>query len=246
MPRYPAAQIPYGAWSAGAWPQQLYPAQYPPYPAWYYPQYGGAPVVGNYPPQFPVSPGRQKKERNRRHSLTPPPEIQLHHLLGGRYRPTTIWDVGQDPSTSQHMTKHGGVEKLPAPFLDEPATSPPVQKMRIVSDAFDWDINIAVPRGTVVTVRHIFGAIHGTLQNQLEKDEWDAEPPNSKRNMHRARCARLAKGPASYKVDMHIKRVDTLGERTYFMGLKPVGPVEDPEEWLLMLAPPPKPKQGRR
>lgn len=246
--RYPAY-----TYSAGQWPQQLYP--YPQYPqayAWGYPQYpqpqfAGGPAIGNpYPAQgFPLSPRQRKKERHR--SLTPPPEIQLHHLLGGRYRPTAVWDVSQDLPAIRHLNAHGGVEKVPISLFNEPATNPPISKMRIVSDAFPWDVNIALPRNEVVLVEHVLGAIYGTLQNPLEKEDWDEETPNAKRNMHKARCIRLSKAAASYKVDMHIKQVDALGDKTLFMGLKPVGNPEDPQEWLLKLGAPQKQgRQGKR
>lgn len=170
--------------------------------------------------------------------------MQLNELLGGHYRPTTVWDVAQDVPTARHLHGRGAVDQIPEALLLKPATEPPVNRMRILSDDFPWVINIALPRNEAVTVGQIFGAIYGTLQNPMDKEDWDDETPNAKRNLHRNRCARLARGPASFKVDPHIKRVDLLGDKTHFMGLKPVGPVDQPEEWLLKLGPPPK--QGRR
>ncbi|KAF8521326.1 hypothetical protein JB92DRAFT_1818985 [Gautieria morchelliformis] len=232
---YPQA---YAGYSGGqSWPQQLHP--YAPAYTWAYPQY---PQYGNVPAMaggsytgYPSSP----RHRERRRSITPE-EIQVNALLGGRYRPTADWDVTQDPSTGRH-----GRDKISERLLAEPATEPPVYQMRLVSDAFPWDINITPPgRKEVVTVGHVFGAIYGILQNPLEKEDWDNETSNVKRIWHRARCARLSRSGASFKLDSHIKQVDVLGDKTFFMGLKPVGPPEEPTEWLLKLGPPPR--QGRR
>lgn len=255
-------------YSGGQWSQQLpaYPgyAQYPQAYAWGYPQYPqyGPPAMGAPYLPYPTSPRPPRREGRRREyrrfsdhddpidnrssgSLTPPPEIQLHYLLGGLYRPTALWDVTQDLSAARHVPGRGALEKIPEAILAEPATEPPVHHMRIVSDSFEWVIVISLPRNEVVTVKHVFGAIHGTLEEPLERDEWDEVSTNVKRATHRARGLRLARSPASFKVDPHIIKGDLIGEKSYFMGLKPVGPVEEPKEWLLKLGLPPK-SHGRR
>ena len=165
-------------------------------------------------------------------------------LLGGRYRASTIWDVTTDVSAARHMSSGRNTDKIPEALLAAPATEPAVHRMRIVSDAFPWDIDVSLARHDVVTVKHILSAIHGMLQQPLEREVWDDETPNVKRALHKARCARLGKGAASFKLDSHLKRVDFLCEKTFFMGLRPVGPPDEPSEWLLLLGP--LPKQGRR
>jgi Family of unknown function (DUF6699) len=209
--------------------------------------------MANHHAAYPPSP--RDRERPRREYLSilgydyhgervsvgsiTPEEIQAHELLGGRYRPTAVWDVTQDLSTARV-----GREKFSEPLLSEPATEPPINHMRIICDAFSWDINLDLGRTEIVTVGHVLGAIYGTLQKHLEREDWDSETSNVKRIWHKARCARLSRSGASFKLDSHIKQVDVLGDKTVFMGLRPVGPVEEPTEWLLKLGPPLK--QGRR
>lgn len=219
--------------------------------------------MGNPYPGYPVSPRQGgKKDRHREclcitsndpvlkvracalGSLSPSDEMELNELLGGRYRPTAVWDVSQDVSTALHVHGRNAFEKVSEALLSNPATDPPVSRMRIVSNDFPWDINMVLNRNEIVTVGHVLGAIYGTLQKPMEKEDWDDKTSNGKRSLHRTRCVRLARGAASFKVDSHIKQVDFLGDKTFFMGLKAVGSIDQPEEWLLKLGPPPR--QGRR
>jgi len=117
--------------------------------------------------------------------------------------------------------------------------------MKIVCDLFPWGITIKLRRDEEVTVGMVMGAIFGALQEPLETEEWEEETNNNRRKMHRAMCARLARGPPDIQVEGRVKRIDSLGDKTEFLGLKPVGPGYAPEEWLLKLGTPRK-KESRR
>lgn len=78
-------------------------------------------------------------------------------------------------------------------------------------------------------------AIHGTLHNPLDQEEWRETCPADKRKIYKSMCSRLAKSPPSIKADGRVWRIDTLLDRTMFLGLRPGGP--SPEEWVLSLGP---------
>jgi len=115
--------------------------------------------------------------------------------------------------------------------------------MKIVCDEFPWPITIQLPRNEDVTVAHVFNFIFGVLHEPVIKEEWEEETKNARKRIHKARCSRLARGSASFKLDTQVLRADYLTEKTFFMGLKPVGPPDAPDEWLLKLAAPPKEKR---
>jgi hypothetical protein len=171
---------------------------------------------------------------------SPPADIALHPLLGGQYRATAFWDVTQDPSTVRQITAQGALDNISPALLTAPATEPRAHFMKIVCDDFPWDVTIKVPRDEDVTVELVFTCIFGALQEPLLREEWDEETKNCRRRMHKARCMRLARTSASFKLDGPVRRVDFLTEKTIFMGLKPVGPPDAPDEWLLKLGLPPR------
>jgi hypothetical protein len=112
--------------------------------------------------------------------------------------------------------------------------------MRISSDEFQWRITIRVP--DVVTVRNVLEAIYGTLQESLEQKEWEELSSTERKNAHRARCMRIAKGPTTFALGRKagtLRRIDIIGDRNIFMGLKPVGPRDEPDEWIVKLGLPP-------
>jgi len=176
---------------------------------------------------------------------SPPPDVELDELLGGRYRSTLFWDITHDPSQALHLTRHGTHEKISSSRLATQATEPGAHFMKIVCDEFPWPIIIELPRRETITVEHVLVHIYEALQESLTRDEWEDESKNRRKAMYRAMCSRLARGQPSYKVDGHVKRVDYLMDKTLFLGLKPVGPPDAPDEWLLKVGSPPKKDRGR-
>jgi len=198
------------------------------YPVFWYPPY---PQAGYAPAVAPRSP------RHRRPDLTPspPPDVIAHSILG---RPTHLqWLVTDDPfgGPGQYFpTANSNPTHIPNHILSQPATDPPLSSMQLLCE--ERAINIAVPGH--VTVRHVLGAISGTLQELITRPEWNDLRSNTKRNAHKARCVRVAKGQATFVINEEagaIRRVDLLGDRLFFLGLKPVGPRDDPVEWIVKL-----------
>ena len=222
------------------------------YPQWYPPYAGGNPYGYGY-----ASP-RQKKRRKYHTRLcpqtrlmgilswntgspSPADDVQVHQLLGGQHRGTAYWDVTQDPeSSARQLTGRGVLEPIPDTMLAAPATDPPTPYMKIICDDFPFDITLDVGRGEAISVGMVLGAIFGTLQEPLTRDEWDEETKSGKKRIHKSRCIRLGKTPATFKMDGHVLKIDLLTDKTFFVSLKPVGPPDRPDHWLLKLGLPPK------
>jgi len=194
------------------------------------------------PPGAMSAPGRnlalQGVVPQARRARSSEPELELNPLLGGRRRPTIIWDVAYPPPSAQRIRSDGTVVKMTPPKLDEPVTRPPVQRMRIVSDDFPWDIIIDIPppgiqAGEVVSINIVLESIYGLLHEPLDPEEWDDIDEATQRKIYKAMLDRLRKKPPSIHPSSKILKIDYLLEKTLFMGLKPAGPRQ--EDWLLSL-----------
>lgn len=187
------------------------------------------------PPQRPLSapPLQRRPQRPQRQ------ELQLHRFLGGQRRPTAVWDVSQGTLKARRVTSRKSVEPVTQHLLDQPATDPPVTKMRIVCDAFKWDINIHIPprhRERFVSIRVVLDFIYGTLHEPLIPEDWRDICPTDRRKIYKTMLGRLAQSPPSMNADGCVLRIDCLLDRTVFLGLRPGGP--SPDEWILSLGPP--------
>jgi len=133
------------------------------------------------------------------------------------------------PSSPSYEPIHGEI-------LSEPATEPPLNEMSLVFYDFPWNIDIALPAGSVITINHVLMGLYNCLQQFLMPDEWDSlEGTNAKKNVHRARCGRLSRGPARFTIapeTVALKRVDLLADKVVFMGMKAD---DTTEKWIVRL-----------
>lgn len=164
--------------------------------------------------------------------------VELHPVLTSSRNRMIHWSITEDPQLARTNPHSNGPETLHPSILSQPATSPELHKIIIVSDDFPWVITISVPTSDFVTVGQVLGAIHGSLQEPLTHDEWDELTRNAKTNAHRSRCVRLARMPARYGLPegaLAVRRIDSLAEKNIFLGIKRVGDPENPVEWNLKL-----------
>lgn len=176
-----------------------------------------------------------------------PSEVSLHwqllpHELA---RKQLYFDVVNHPmfirdhTNPRYPTKHSDQE------MEKPAANVSFTSMHIrISCLEHWIIYSSNPGG--LSCRDVFDAIHDTLKVPLtEEEQAKLIPPNSEslRDAQRA-CARRCKtspgGISGRLIKDGILRVDLLGKRTIFMGLK-----QDHENryWVLELGLP-KPGSG--
>lgn len=205
------------------------------------------PQFGAYPPNYyypinivPYPPGPvPPSPRVPRRSVSPRPvPVSLHPLLTSVRNKVAHWSVTDDPDLARNNPHAHGPEFIHPSILDEPATTPELQQMTLVSDDFPWTITLQAPSNQFISVRMIFNAIYGSLQEPLSHDEWDALSRNAKTNAHRLRCVRLARMPARYAMPnevLAVRRIDSLAEKTVFSGIQGLGDPVDPSEWNVKL-----------
>ncbi|KAF8521325.1 hypothetical protein JB92DRAFT_3111216 [Gautieria morchelliformis] len=218
------------------WIQPVY-GWSPPYPSPGYWQYVPTPYAVYH--TLPLAVLGQEIRTRGHHAIQPQRvELQLHRFLGGHPKPTAVWDVSQEVLTAQRLTSRNSLQMVTPRFLAHPATEPPVSRMNIVCEPFKWDIKIHIPPGApdkFITIGLILESIHGILHQPLDPEDWREIGPSEKRKIYKAMCARLAKNPPSIKAAGRVLKIDSLLDRTRFLGLRPG--TAGPEEWILSLAP---------
>ncbi|KIJ34302.1 hypothetical protein M422DRAFT_263616 [Sphaerobolus stellatus SS14] len=214
-------------------PPQPYP-QYPPYPYPVYPQFF-------YPPPGPPS-SNPKYYNALRDSPSPPPEKELHDLLANENKRDFYWDVRTSPVKKFQYRASGAVSYITDEVLEEEAMGPKSKGMRIVCDRYKWIFDVKRPETGSLTLKVILEGIFNGLHEPLTEAEWKELSSGEKRNAHISRGIRLAYDTTSFDVDSRMKRVDVIGERSMFSGLR----LDDAtEEWIMILSNRPT-NQGRK
>ncbi|KLO16926.1 hypothetical protein SCHPADRAFT_868994 [Schizopora paradoxa] len=113
-------------------------------------------------------------------------------------------------------------------FRGYAATASFVQRLRIVSTDFPWEIDITGGRrkDSFVSVADVWKALHEGLQEPVEQGEWAIAKrmaaDNTKGNKSHSLSARMLRAQERRKMsgdrDDKIRRVDWLGQKTSFIG----------------------------
>ncbi|KAJ7638517.1 hypothetical protein FB45DRAFT_903109 [Roridomyces roridus] len=160
-------------------------------------------------------------------SPLPPLNGHIHNLLSSRSGPALGFDVSSDPA-------HTLSSLLSPPVLAEPATTPCLPCVTIVSDLFPWRISIypsSSKPGAYVTVADVLCGIYRELRQQVPADDHDlvSAPQHildaASRSFY-ARCKRDAS-----QRPRGLRRIDFLQGRRAFSGLSPTS--ESPDIWRL-------------
>jgi hypothetical protein len=101
---------------------------------------------------------------------------------------------------------------------NSPATANGTTRMRLICKAFPWSIDIDVPSRTPVTCEAVWDALFKGLQEDIKDSEWGLIVSDGKRReiVEKAAKKRREEGSAE---DKRLKRIDYLGDTTFFKGL---------------------------
>ncbi|KAG5339875.1 hypothetical protein E4T56_gene275 [Termitomyces sp. T112] len=119
------------------------------------------------------------------------------------------WDVRCPPSTIQTTTffQHRHTT----------ATQTAVKKLRLISKAFPWSIDIDshIP----ITCEMVWEGLYQGLQQPVEDSEWGMLCSMKAARREAVQQAAKKRRDANPNDDKHLKRIDYLGEATMFAGL---------------------------
>jgi hypothetical protein len=133
--------------------------------------------------------------------------------------------------------------------LHEPATYPPLARMRISHDAIpQWPIDLefhydgctapTVPRS--ITLGDVLYMIHSSLHRQITQQDWARLSPSEETAIARAystRRCRSVLSSASVVASQGVKRIDYLREKHMFRGLIKTHDEDGFYHWRLVLRP---------
>ena len=146
---------------------------------------------------------------------------RIHPILGITHPyPMLKYDVSQPPSTIEP-----NVLSVPPHALCDLATTPPIPSMVIRCPHLPWTITILPSNTEYVTVRDVLDGIYRSLCCSVLEAEFHCLLPSAGArytvtNAYTRRYQRLDDPRARELQKMQgLKRVDFLGERTFFTGL---------------------------
>ena len=211
-------------------------------------------------PLYPVGAGL-----NRRHSFgaagypTPPtfltsppyvyPQFQINPWIRGDFpRPDFTFDLSS-PFSPMRTYGPGHIGLLAQDELIQPATNPPITKLRIVCDAIpQWPLELQpnahmtnpyLSPGMMyqippIALGDVLVAIHMHLQRRITHADWAKLTHKEMVAVGRAyteRCRNAPQGTAEHELAQGVKRVDFLLGRTKMVGLVRQQPLDG---WEIM------------
>ncbi|EIN08134.1 hypothetical protein PUNSTDRAFT_102896 [Punctularia strigosozonata HHB-11173 SS5] len=192
----------------------------------------------------------------------PPPPMQIHpYLNGASPRPDFVFDLSASTFRPMKIRHDGEAVPLAVADFDQPATHPPVYRMRITCDAIpQWPIDLEYSRsprsvlleipspsgGSMVpiTLRDVLLAVYQHLQTQITHLDWarlsySEEVAISRAYTRRCRAAsNRAVMAEQAEASQGVKRIDYLLDRYMFKGLVRAGAAHEGfENVKLMVGP---------
>jgi len=113
-------------------------------------------------------------------------------------------------------------ERRPLSYLElqEAATSPPTNHMRLVHRSLPWYIVVQASNGNIITISHLLWTLYFELHRMVyEHDFWNEDvEEGDRRKIHDAWAARCQGDPD--EALQGVKRVDFFGEKVIFEGFR--------------------------
>ncbi|EDR00405.1 uncharacterized protein LACBIDRAFT_295783 [Laccaria bicolor S238N-H82] len=147
-------------------------------------------------------------------------QVCIHPHLGLSSVPAINYDVMDHPSS---ILDHHHHHRISSRNLTEPATTPVLRKLSIVSEHLPWTISISASNGSYVTVGDVLEGVYNALQKNITPGEYSSLSSHNKRRAAQAYEQRYRRHRSSQAYDLEkrggMKRVDFLMGRTKFWGL---------------------------
>ncbi|KAH8110103.1 hypothetical protein DFH11DRAFT_1623600 [Phellopilus nigrolimitatus] len=152
----------------------------------------------------------------------------LHWTLDAKAA-SCSWDVRRPPETYIVLPDQRHLTYLE---LQEGALNPPPLRLRLTHPLLPWTVHVAAGPGEVITIAHLLWSLHAALDRPVRQgDFWNPDISEDDRKViHGAWMARC--GGDQAVAAQGVKRVDYLGDRYVFEGLKRTA-----ESWEMKMKP---------
>lgn len=182
----------------------------------------------------PLTPPTLQKDRFK--SLSPevahkplPKSVSIHPILGGKLAAQTNVDISLDPAITHIKSR-----LLTPLVLAEPATSPPLGELFLLSKYLPWKIQILPSTNSWVTVSDVLGGLYCALRLRVTAEEYNRTPSKEKPFVDAAfeqRCEKtkqISSSTAKAERQKGRRRIDFMMGNHSFQGLSPT---DKPDEW---------------
>ncbi|KAH7887221.1 hypothetical protein F5I97DRAFT_1120778 [Phlebopus sp. FC_14] len=159
------------------------------------------------------------------------PGFQIHPLLNGEVTRTDFYfDLASPTFTPLRWIGPGQTVLISSAELAEPATYPPITRMRITHDAIpQWPIDLQYhydqytmqTTSPPITLGDVLYMVHSSLHRQITQQDWARLSLTEETNVARAYTRRCKSVPstAHLEASQGVKRIDYLLEKHIFRGL---------------------------
>lgn len=157
--------------------------------------------------------------------------FEIHSLLNGEIPATNLFfDLSSPTFTPMRSIGPGQTVMISPEELNQPATNPPITKMRITHDAIpQWPIDIKLQYDELqvtvmpppITLGDVLYMTHSSMRRQISHQDWAKLSDSRHDAVARAYTRRYRRVPSFAEVEASqgVKRVDYLEERFLFKGL---------------------------
>jgi hypothetical protein len=182
-----------------------------------------------------------------------PPQFQIHPFLNAESpRPDFFFDVSHPHFAPSRLVGPGQSVHLSPEELRQPATHPPITRLRIICDAIpQWPIDLQYnpyfnggvaphsPDGGMlpITLCDVLVAVHRSLHTRISHIDWARLSVAEETAVSKAYTRRCRSVPSTseFEANQGVRRVDYLLDRVIFRGLLRVSSSEGFETMRLIL-----------
>lgn len=195
-------------------------------PTFYSPDMGPLRLPGPSPYRFSSKPVAS--------SMSSRSKPRVNPLLAPSYPLAINYNIISPPSTVSTP-----LSRLSARALAQPAVTPPLPFITLISPLMSWEIRVpAAANGAYVTVADVLEATYRSLRIPVSSADFHALRPDMQTRASAAfesRCSGLHRSRDGYLHERRkgMKRIDLLAERTRFQGLSSTS--HGPNVWTINL-----------
>ena len=148
-----------------------------------------------------------------------PARVRIHPYLELSSVPAINYDLMDHPSSVYDHHNH----RISSRVFTEPASTPPLRKLSIISEHLPWTISIPASNGSYATVGDVLDGVHRGLRTNITPAEFSSLSSDDGRRATRAyeQRYRRYRSTQAYEHEKRggMKRIDFLMGKAKFWGL---------------------------
>jgi len=171
------------------------------------------------PGPSPYTVSFSNKQASAAYPSNSPARVRIHPYLESSSVPAINYDLMDHPSSVLDHHHH----HISSRVFTEPASTPPLRKLSIISEHLPWTMSIPASNGSYATVGDVLDGVHRALRTNITPAEFSSLSSHDGRRATRAyeQRYRRYRSTEAYEQEKRggMKRIDFLMGKTKFWGL---------------------------